>query len=203
MKLVAVSQRIDLIQKRNELRDSLDQRLIEFLQNSPFLCIPVPNGMVQKTLYSQSNYNLLNWLKSISPNAIILSGGNNIGTFISRDKTEKVLIDYALKNRLPLLGICRGMQMISVWAGTKLKKVQGHVKTRHKLSGKIQMDVNSYHDLALTDCPKDFEVLARSEDGEIEAINHNSLPWEGWMWHPEREPVFNTNDIIRLNKLLQ
>ena len=203
MKLVAVSQRIDLIQKRNELRDSLDQRLIEFLQNSPFLCIPVPNGMVQKTLYSQSNYNLLNWLKSISPNAIILSGGNNIGTFISRDKTEKVLIDYALKNRLPLLGICRGMQMISVWAGTKLKKVQGHVKTRHKLSGKIQMDVNSYNDLALTDCPKDFEVLARSEDGEIEAINHNSLPWEGWMWHPEREPVFNTNDIIRLNKLLQ
>ena len=47
-------------------------------------------------------------------------------------------------------------------------------------------------------CPNDYHVLARSEDGEIEAIHHDKYPWEGWMWHPEREENFDERDLKKL-----
>ena len=75
---------------------------------------------------------------------------------------------------------------MSRWAGTKLKRVEGHIRKRHNLKGKIK-EVNSYHAYSIAECPKDLKILALSEDGEIEAIRHSSLPFEGWMWHPERE----------------
>ena len=67
----------------------------------------------------------------------------------------------------------------------------------------IKKEVNSYHAYSITECPKGFEILALSEDGEIEAIRHSSLPFEGWMWHPEREIKFSNNDIYRLKKLFK
>ena len=48
---------------------------------------------------------------------------------------------------------------------------------------------------------KQFKVIAHSLDGEIEAIKHKSLPWEGWMWHPEREEKFLKEDINRIKNL--
>ena len=66
----------------------------------------------------------------------------------------------------------------------------------------IVEEVNSYHNLVLTSCPSEYDVIARSIDGEIEAIRHQSLPWEGWMWHPEREKVFNADDIVRTKDVL-
>jgi putative glutamine amidotransferase len=41
-----------------------------------------------------------------------------------------------------------------------------------------------------------------SQDGEIEAIEHTTLPWQGWMWHPEREAEFAASDQIRFKSLL-
>jgi putative glutamine amidotransferase len=93
------------------------------------------------------------------------------------------------------------MQMLAHWSGVSLKPVTGHVRTRHQLSGQIAAEVNSYHSLALADCPPGFEVLARSEDGEIEAIRHLQRPWQGWMWHPERENDFASHDLQRLQQL--
>jgi putative glutamine amidotransferase len=40
------------------------------------------------------------------------------------------------------------------------------------------------------------------KDGVIEAIRHEQFPWEGWMWHPEREEVFNMIDTLRMKRLL-
>ena len=140
-------------------------------------------------------------LNRISPNGIILSGGNNIGDEIKRDITEKILINFALKNKLPLLGICRGMQMIANFSGENIHPVKGHSRTRNQIKGCINREVNSFHDYSISKCPKHFEVLAYSLDGEIEAIKHKSLPWEGWMWHPEREDKFVDEDIDRIKKL--
>ena len=91
--------------------------------------------------------------------------------------------------------------MIGVWAGASLHPVQKHIKTRHKISGKIMGVVNSYHTFSLAQCPNEFEVIAYSEDKEIEAIRHRYLPWEGWMWHPERENFFLDRDINQIKSL--
>ena len=56
--------------------------------------------------------------------------------------------------------------------------------------------------LQLAACPQGYRVLARSADGGIEAIQHDHLPWEGWMWHPERETPFRAADGQRLQSVL-
>ena len=203
MKIVAVSQRIDYISTHNEFRDSLDQRLILFILNASFIPVPIPNSLFIQTRKETNSDSLMNWLKNVLPCSIILSGGNDIGNFLLRDKTEYLLLDYAVEKKIPVLGICRGMQIMSSWAGTKLKKVEGHIRKRHKIKGIINKEVNSYHTYSLTECPKGFEIIASSEDGEIEAIRHRTLPFEGWMWHPERETSFNNDDINRVINLFK
>ncbi len=202
MKVLAVSQRVDQFSDRDETRDSLDQRLITFLLLAGYVPVPIPNGLQEALLDGQfENEALDGWFAAVKPQGFVLSGGNDIGQRLDRDLTECRLLDYARLLQLPVLGICRGMQLMAHWAGTCLRPVQGHVRTRHHLSGKITGEANSYHGMSLVTCPEGFEVLARSEDGEIEAIRHHSLPWEGWMWHPEREDGFTARDVRRTQVL--
>jgi N5-(cytidine 5'-diphosphoramidyl)-L-glutamine hydrolase len=190
---VAISQRIDEIPDRQEIRDAVDQKLNNFVLKCGYCPYPVPNTLGQ---------HIDDWLRVLQPSVILLSGGNDIGSFPCRDFTEEKLIKYADKHRLPLLGICRGMQMLGTFFGARLKNVNGHVRSQHKLCGKISQTVNSYHNQGLLSSPKDFSILAHSEDGEIEAIEHNNLPWQGWMWHPERNQEFDDCDIKRFKELL-
>jgi N5-(cytidine 5'-diphosphoramidyl)-L-glutamine hydrolase len=202
VKLVAMSQGVTVHPDRNERQDTIDQRLSALLSSAGYVPVPVPNRLVLETTDRLSAMDPVTvWMANVNARAVVLSGGNDIGTCQERDLTESRLLDYAKTNRLPALGICRGMQMMAAWSGVKLKPVTGHVRTRHSLRGEISADVNSFHSLTLSDCPSDFVVIARSEDGSIEAIRHTSLLWEGWMWHPEREDTFATHDVRRLKML--
>jgi putative glutamine amidotransferase len=135
--------------------------------------------------------------------ALILSGGDDIGQTPVRDDTENALLTWAAALDLPVLGVCRGMQVMGVWAGAVLKPIAGHARTRHRVSGVLDAEVNSFHRFALDSCPPQFVELARSEDGELEAMRHASRPWEAWMWHPERERVFSDADMQRVRQLFQ
>ena len=201
MKKVAVSQRVDIHSDRGETRDGLDQRLAEFLIVAGFLPVPVPNSFWLN--YSNQASDLLkHWFVDVGVDAILLSGGNDIGQSPERDSTEQWLLDLAFDRELPVLGICRGMQMMASWAGVACHPVDRHIRTRHQLVGEIAKEVDSYHGFSLDDCPDGFTILAKSEDGEIEAIRHLSLPWEGWMWHPEREEIYPKDDLERARMLL-
>ncbi|WP_084386815.1 gamma-glutamyl-gamma-aminobutyrate hydrolase family protein [Castellaniella caeni] len=189
MKLTAVSQRVDVYPGRQETRDALDRLLTEFLLQASLLSVPVPSSLGER---------LGEWLDRIRPEMIVLSGGNDLGEDPQRDAVEWVLLEHAYMHAVPVLGICRGMQMMAHFAGVALRPVVGHIRTRHLVHGKICAEVNSYHAYSLQACPNGYEVLARSIDGEIEAIRHRVLPWEGWMWHPEREQPFVARDVERL-----
>ena len=200
-RVIAVSQRIDWIDHRNETRDALDQRLVEWLLEANMRILPVPNLINKHEL-------LFDWLKGFLPQAILLSGGNDIGEYTDRDKTEGSLINYAEANRLPLLGICRGMQMMAHQAGVSLEKVNAHAGTRHRLhpvSEKVIFpdEVNSFHDWRLSECPVEYEVMATAADGTIEAIRHKKYAWEGWMWHPERESSLDGLYLERFKQILK
>jgi len=206
--IIGVTQRIDKVESYDEWRDAVDQRLIDWVVQSGFVPIPVPNILVDITSSNSSQEKLDNWLDVIKIDSVLLSGGNNIGDFEQRDLTEKYLLSWAEKHRKPVLGICRGMQIMGIYSGGRLTEVDGHVRTSHQLKMNnnnaqlLPITVNSYHNLALESCPNGFEILAKSEDGNLEAIKHKELPWEGWMWHPEREEVFEKTSQNRFINLI-
>ena len=204
---IGITQRVAKVDYCNEWRDALDQQLINWVIEAGFIPVPIPNVIIDLDLSINNQPTLDYWVHSLKIDAIILSGGNDIGEIPQRDMTENYLLSWAEKNIKPVLGICRGMQMMGTYSGGRLIKVDKHVKTRHNLqtigSNKqlFSKSVNSYHNQALYKCPSEFKVLAKSEDGCIEAMAHKSLPWEAWMWHPEREDVFYENELDRFRKL--
>lgn len=195
MRRIAVSQRVDVLRDRNERRDALDQNLCAFLAACGCLALPVPNLPDQ----------VENAFRAVSWDGVLLSGGNDLtaygGDAPERDATEGKLIDLARRQRLPLFGVCRGMQMIVHSFGGTLTRVEDHVARRHTLSGLDGgAEVNSFHTLAPLDVPDGFVVTARAQDGVVEAIRHQTEAVAGILWHPERNPVFTPRDVDRVKE---
>lgn len=202
MKIIGITQRIDLIPEREEARDTVDQRLVSFIQSTGNTPVQIPNALDKaENSNAEEPKNLEIWLETIRPQGFVFSGGQNIGENPVRDQTERLLLSYAFSKNLPVLGICRGMQMIALHAGIGLHHVKNHVAKRHQIHGIINGTVNSFHEFAIDACPPDFEVIARGEDDEIEAIAATGMRCEAWMWHPEREQKFSQRDINRAASL--
>ena len=205
---VGVTQRVEKIQSYEEIRDSLDHRLVHWITDLGFVPVPIPNNLVNISESHESQPRLEDWLSSVGIDFILLSGGNDIGFCGKRDLTESFLLFWANKMNKPLLGICRGMQMMGVFAGSKLEKLEGHVNVYHRIKSRIINEilpekVNSYHNFALNECPNEYSILGTAEDGSIEAIKHSSNNWEGWMWHPEREKPYHTIDQERFISMVK
>lgn len=180
---IAISQRQDVVAGRNEIRDALDQRLPKLLWELGFLPLPLVSGLPHPADY----------LTALAPDGLLLSGGNDIGSAPARDKLETTALEYAATNGLPVLGLCRGMQMINHFQGGSLRPLNGHTAVRHRVRGPLVGDngheVNSYHDHGLleADLGDELEAMAWADDGIVEALRHRRLPWLGIMWHPERD----------------
>ncbi len=196
MKLLALTQRVELVGKYKEKRDCLDQKWIDFVMSCGFIPLVLPNNLsVVKQLVSEFNIS-----------GIVLTGGNNLtkygGDAQERDDAEKFLMDFAIERDLPLLGVCRGMQVIQDFFGVSLENVEGHVAVNHKLFiNEKEVLINSYHSFGSKKSVDKLLVKARSEDGVIEAIQHRSKKIYGIMWHPERNGSFEEFDIKFINKI--
>ena len=121
MNLIAVSQRVDVDSQFGERRDCLDQAWIKFMMACGLTPIPVPNeAEAARSLCS-----------GVPVDGILLTGGNDLSSYggdaPERDATENALMDIAEDRALPLLGVCRGMQMIQHRFGIRLKRVAGHI----------------------------------------------------------------------------
>lgn len=180
----------------HEPRDAIAQAWAAFLASvfPPGSWLPLPNAGPAEVQAACEHWGV---------NRLILSGGEDIGTSPTRDATEAGLLAWAAQRRIPVLGICRGMQQLAVHAGGRLKRVEGHVRVRHAVSGEIAQEVNSFHGWGLDGCPPGYRVQAVAPDGEIEAIAHAQLPWAGWMWHPEREADSWASDRNHLKELFR
>lgn len=177
-KKIAISLRIDHHRNINEYRNSIDIRLVDWVISLGFQPFLIPNHY---------NFNPDDYLKIIKPDALILSGGNDLGEFDFRDDVENKLINFFLDKNKKIYGICRGMQMIGNFFKIKLKKNIDHLKTFHQVEGFFNFKVNSFHAYELVKIPKNFKLLAKCKKTcAIEAIISNNNLILGTMWHPER-----------------
>ena len=156
------------------------------------------------------------YLENKNIEGMILTGGNDLSHLpdaknsdINRDKTEKEILHWVSKRKIPLLGVCRGMQFMNCFLSGSLSKVKNHSGNSHSIeifNNKIlpikSLFVNSYHNWAIKrkDLSPSLKAVAIAEDGTIEAVEHHDLPWLGIMWHPERENISQNSNNVKLIK---
>jgi len=129
-----------------------------------------------------------------------------------RDRFELALTHAALERDMPVLGICRGMQMLNVACGgtidQHLPDSLGHEDHRHtpgtfgdhnvrlepgslaeRAAGGASVSVKSHHHQGVAELGEDLVVTGRSEpDDVIEAIELPGRPYAlGVLWHPEED----------------
>jgi len=201
---VGISLRITEAQNYQETRDSLSQEWVPLLEKLSFQPVLIPNNLS----------NIPDFITEMDINSIILSGGDDIGKHPLRDKTEKQIIEFAIKSRLPIFGVCRGMQILNnYFNGSLTHNSRNHVGKRHLLAlinkkfvenlGMDSIDVNSFHNNIINekDLGSDLNAFAIfEEDKTIEGFFHNDLPIVGVMWHPERDS--NPINEVLLKKAL-
>lgn len=195
MKRIFITQRVELIAAIHERRDALSQEWAALAEACGFILIPVPNFLPA----------LRRLAEALPPDGILLSGGNDLAAYggdaPERDEIERFLIQLSIEEKIPLLGVCRGCQMLLHHFGTPLTRVEGHVRVEHPLSNGDT--VNSFHGWGAQDCRPPLLALAHSADGVAEAVRHRDYPWiQGIMWHPERVHPFRERDISFIKEAL-
>lgn len=161
-----------------------------------------------------------------SIDALLLTGGDDIDPSLfsedphqnlgniepGRDAYEMRLIEYALEQDKPILAICRGAQILNIYAGgTMYQDIYGQIDGEviqhtqnaprdylshtinieynsklHSIIGETAVKTNSFHHQANKEVPDGYIISARSNDGIIEAIEHTEKKFVfGLQWHPE------------------
>jgi N5-(cytidine 5'-diphosphoramidyl)-L-glutamine hydrolase len=198
MKKVAITQRVAIIPEYGERRDCLDQAWPRFLQACGLLPVVLPNVVeVAAALYADEGVC-----------GLVLTGGNDLitlgGDAPERDATESALLEMSESREMPVLCVCRGMQLLQQHYAIPLRAVQGHVTPRQTISvdGK-PAEVNSYHRFAAFESRTPLETWAVAGDGVVKAVRNTTRPTTGIMWHPERMSPFAASDVALFRRVFK
>lgn len=196
MKIVAITQRVENIPQYGERRDCLDQAWPKFFAACDLLPLVLPNvSDMAAALCGRADVA-----------GLVLTGGNDLvalgGDAPERDATESVVLDVVESRGLPVLGVCRGMQLIQQRHAVPLRQVAGHVTKRQtiRVDGALR-EVNSYHRFAAVESRAPLEIWAVADDGVVKAIRHAARPTLGIMWHPERSVPFSGADVALFRRI--
>ncbi|MED3660519.1 gamma-glutamyl-gamma-aminobutyrate hydrolase family protein [Ureibacillus sp. FSL K6-8385] len=159
-------------------------------------------------------------------NGLLLSGGGDINPILygeeplprlgrvitERDEREIQWTIAAIQKKIPILAVCRGLQILNVALGgtvyqdlyaQKKRETLLHSQTslRHetshfvhlredsklyKIANTKKIAVNSFHHQAIKEAAKDLAIVGVASDGIVEAAEHKTLPFcLGVQWHPE------------------
>lgn len=189
--------------------------------------------------FSQINLNLGNVDSYIDilnqMDGVIFAGGNDFDPEIygggdsslvedyniSDDKADIKFLEACLDKDIPVLGVCRGFQLINIYFGGSLyedlpsqfSKEISHrngkngftshniiLESNSRLFGLVEEEnwtVNSYHHQGVKDLGQGLLVSARSDDGLIEAFENPSYKYLcGFQWHPEAQDENLLSDRI-------
>lgn len=168
----------------------------------------------------------------ISPRLYDTSAPDSAPDDYVTDLFQFQLLQLALLKKKPVLGICKGMQLLNVYFGGSLYshlptadmhcspgqdlmhrlsyvshfpnhcRIFGSYKTAHLLKECLCQNVNSAHHQGLHTLGQNLITIQYSEDYLPETIAHKNLPILGLQWHPERLPSFNEHNFGKLLELL-
>lgn len=209
MKRIGLTQRAHTLSGIAERRDMLDQRWAGLVEQLGACPIPLPNLVGNPRLY----------LDAVGIDALIMTGGNDVATLPNtsdtapeRDHFEAEAFAYCREKRLPVLGVCRGAQMINLLCGGRLQQIENHVALRHGIrwsdalpaSWERLSEVNSYHCWAIPrgGLAAGLEPAGWAADGSVEAFYSHDLAVTGIVWHPEREPNLSRETSLFLKQAL-
>ena len=183
---VAVTMRLAPAAGYTEPRDALSHDLSLLLFDLGLLPILVPNTTPDPAEF----------LAATGARAVLLSGGDDLGSE-PRDGLELRLLAAALERDLPVLGICRGLQLLNVAFGGSVTADlatavpgEAHVATSHvvELDDERTFSVNSFHrsGVLVDQLAPSLRILAATRGGVVEAVEHREHAITAIQWHPER-----------------
>ena len=184
-----------------------------------------PDAEIIKLGYEDNNFDMITHC-----HGLVLSGGEDVHPRFygkpeyfaqynlddvdeARDEFEWKLLRYSEEHRLPVLGICRGLQIANAYyGGTLIPDIPSYGKPDHtkfgegkdrnhdiaiargslleEITGASQGQVNSAHHQGVAEPAKELAVCAVSNDGIVEAMERKDRANQPFLllvqWHPER-----------------